>query len=245
VTVSCWPDLARRPGSNPERRSGAAGCSYRPWPLGSEQEGVNCATTVLTLFNYPSSRNGWKVRLLLQHLGRTYRTVTVNILDNGEERAEYRHINPTGKVPAIQLDDGRTLAESNAILVYLAEGSAYLPNDPFNRAKVLQWMSFEQEQVESTIGTLRYWMHIGEPSQRSPELIEAKRKAAKNALGILDHEFAKHEFITGDRYTIADIAVFAYATCAEDVGVQVDPFPHLHSWSARVGAQPGFLAPPR
>jgi glutathione S-transferase len=98
---------------------------------------------MLTLFNYPSSRNGWKVRLLLQHLGRTYRTVTVNILDNGEERAEYRHINPTGKVPAIQLDDGRTLAESNAILVYLAEGSAYLPIDPFNRAKVLQWMSFE------------------------------------------------------------------------------------------------------
>ncbi len=200
---------------------------------------------MLTLFNYPPSRNGWKVRLLLQHLGRTYRTVTVNILENGDQRAEYRHINPTGKVPAIQLDDGRTLAESNAILVYLAEGSTYLPIDPFDRAKGLQWMSFEQEQVESTIGTLRYWMHSGEVSQRSTELVEAKRMAAQRALGILDREFARQPFITGDRYTVADMAIFAYATCAEDVGVPLDLFPHFRSWSTRVEAQPGFLAPPR
>jgi len=199
-------------------------------------------TTMLTLFNYPSSRNGWKVRLLLQHLGRTYRTVTVNIFENGDQRAEYRHINPTGKVPAIQLDDGRTLAESNAILFYLAEGSIYLPIDPFDRAKVLQWMSFEQEQVESTIGTLRYWMHTGELSRRSPELVEAKRKAAQQAVGILDREFARQPFITGDRYTIADMAIFAYATCAEDTGVRLDPFPHFRSWTTRVEAQPGFLA---
>ncbi len=104
---------------------------------------------MLSLFNFPSSRNGWKVRLLLQHLGRAYRTVTVNIMENGGKRAEYRHINPTGKVPAIQLEDGRTLAESNAILVHLAEGSKYLPTDPYDRAKVLQWMSFEQEQVRA------------------------------------------------------------------------------------------------
>ena len=202
-------------------------------------------TTKLTLFNYPSSRNGWKVRLLLQHLGRTYRTVTVNILENGDQRAEYRHINPTGKVPAIQLDDGRNLAESNAILFYLAEGSAYLPIDLFDRGKVLQWMSFEQEQVESTIGTLRYWMHIDQQSRRSPELVEAKREAARNALSILDREFARQPFITGDRYTIADMAMFAYATCAEDIGVRLDPFTHFRSWSTRVEAQPGFLTPPR
>lgn len=198
---------------------------------------------MLTLFNYPSSRNGWKVRLLLHHLGRTYRTVTVDILENGNERAEYRRdINPTGKVPAIQLEDGRTLAESNAILVFLAEGSTYLPTDRFDRAKVLQWMSFEQEQVESTIGALRYWMHTAE--HRSPELLEDKRKAARHALGILDREFARRKFITGDHYTIADMAIFAYATCAEDVGVRLDPFPHFRSWSMHVEAQAGFLAPP-
>ena len=201
---------------------------------------------MLTLFNYPPSRNGWKVRLLLQHLSQTYRTVTVNILENGNERAEYmRDINPTGKVPAIQLEDGRTLAESNAILVYLAESSTYLPTGPFDRAKVLQWMSFEQEQIESTIGTLRYWMLTAGQSRRSPELFEDKRKAAHHALGILDREFARQKFITGDRYTIADMAMFAYATCAEDVGVRLDPFPHFRSWSTHVEAQPGFLPAPR
>jgi glutathione S-transferase len=200
---------------------------------------------MLTLFNYPPSRNGWKVRLLLQHLGRPYSTVTVNILEDGAERAEYRHVNPTGKVPAIRLDDGRALAESNAILVYLAEGSTYLPIDPFGRAKVLQWMSFEQEQIESNIGTVRYWMHTGKLSHRSPELVEGKRLAAQRALGILDREFAKQAFITGDRYTVADMALFAYATCAEDVGVGVDPFPHFRCWRARVEAQPEFLAPPQ
>src|SRR5579862_3815057 len=97
----------------------------------------NDATTMLTLFDYPSSRNCWKIRLLLQHLGLAYRTVTVNIFENGDQRAEYRRINPTGKVPAIQLHDGRTLAESNATLFFLAEGSTYLPNDLFDRAKVL------------------------------------------------------------------------------------------------------------
>jgi glutathione S-transferase len=88
-------------------------------------------------------------------------------------------------------------------------------------------------------------MHIAELSQRSPQLVEAKRKAAQNALGILDREFARQPFITGDRYTIADIAMFAYATCAEDIGVRLDPFPRFRSWSARVEEQPAFLAPPR
>ena len=199
---------------------------------------------MLTLFNYPSSRNGWKIRLLLQHLDLPYRTETVNILENGDKRAEYRLINPTGKVPAIQLSDGRTLAESNAILFYLAENSAYLPADPFDRAKVLQWMSFEQEQVESTVGTLRYWTHIGELSRRSPELVEDKRKAAQRALGVLDHNFAQRPFVTGDNYTIADMAMFAYSTCAEDVGVRLDLFPHFRAWNTRVEAQPGFFAPP-
>jgi glutathione S-transferase len=169
----------------------------------------------------------------------------VDILENGNQRAEYRNINPTGKVPAIQLGDGRTLTESNAILVYLAEGTAYIPLDSFDRAKVLQWMSFEQEQVESTIGTLRYWMYTGELSHRSPELVDPKRKAAQHALAILDCEFARQPFIAGDRYTVADMAMFAYATCAEDIGLTLGPFPHIRSWSSRVETQPGFLAPPQ
>jgi glutathione S-transferase len=201
-------------------------------------------STMLTVFNYPASRNGWKIRLLLQHLDRPYRTVTVNILENGDQRAEYRRINPTGKVPAIQLEDGRTLAESNAILFYLAEGSAYLPTDPFGRAKVLQWMSFEQEQVESTVGTLRYWMLTGELSAHSREEVEHKRKAVQRALALLDSEFSNRAFILGDDYTIGDMALYAYSTCADSVDVQTAPYPHFRSWITRVENLPQFLTPP-
>jgi glutathione S-transferase len=199
---------------------------------------------MLTVFNYPSSRNGWKIRQLLQHIDRPYRSVTVNILETWGQRAEYRLINPTGKVPAIQLDDGRKLAESNAILFYLAENSAYLPVDLFDRGKVLQWMSFEQEQVESNIGTLRYWTLTGEISRRPPEWVQDKREAAQRALGMLDHEFSNRFFLLGENYTVADIAMYAYSTCAEDAGVRLDPFPHFRSWKSRVEAQPGFLTPP-
>jgi glutathione S-transferase len=200
---------------------------------------------MLTLFSYPLSRNAWKVRLLLQHLGQSYRTVSVDIFEGEGQRAEYLRINPTGKVPAIQLDDGRTLAESNAILVYLADGTPYLPDDPFERAKVLQWLSFEQEQVESRIGTLRYCMHAGEWQNRSPELIESMRTAAQRALTILDNQLVTSPFIANSRYTVADMALFAYATCAEGVGVPLEPYPHFRAWTARVEAQPGFLVPPR
>lgn len=200
---------------------------------------------MITLFNYPASRNGWKVRQLLQLLSTPFETVTVDIFHDGDERAAYRRdINPTGKVPAIRLQDGRPLAESNAILAYLAEGSAYLPTDAFERAKVLQWMSFEQEQVESTIGTLRYWRHADQLSRRSLELVEEKRGAARGALGILDREFARQEFITGDRYCIADIAMFAYSSCAEEAEVSLEPFPNFRAWVARVKSKPGFLQPP-
>ena len=163
----------------------------------------------------------------------------------GEGRcAEYLRINPTGKVPAIQLADGRTLAESNAILFYLAEGSAYLPTSAFDRAKVVQWLSFEQEQIESKIGTLRYWMHAGEWSNQSPPLIENMRRTAQRALKIIDDQLATRPFIAGDSYTIADMALFAYSTCAEGIGVPLECYPHFSAWIIRVEAQPGFLAPP-
>jgi len=107
---------------------------------------------MLTLFDYLPSQNAWKVRQLLHHLGQPYRSEYVSIFEGEGRRAEYRRINPTGAVPAIRLGDGRVLAESNAILVYLGEGTRYLPGDTFDRAKVHQWLSFEQQYVEMTIG---------------------------------------------------------------------------------------------
>lgn len=197
---------------------------------------------MLTLFDYLPSQNAWKVRLLLNHLGQPYRTVPISIFEGEGQSEAYRRINPTGTVPAIQLEDGRVLAESNAILGYLAEGTPYLPGDPFGRAKVQQWLCFEQERVESVIGSLRHWTMTGKLARRSPELVEAKRHAAMRTLDLLEGELAARPFLAGDRYTIADMSVFAYASRAEEAGLSLEARPHFRAWVERVEAQPGFLA---
>lgn len=197
---------------------------------------------MLTLFDYPPSENAWKVRLLLNHLGRPYRTEIVSIFEGAGRTPAYLAISPTGTVPAIRLDDGRTLAESNAILAYLADGTPYLPSDPFERAKVQQWLHFEQERVESVIGSLRFWTLTGKLAQRPPALVEMKRNGALRTLAILDRELSQHVFLANDRYSIADMAVFAYASHAEETGIALEPYPHFRAWVSRVQAQPGFLA---
>jgi len=197
---------------------------------------------MLTLFDYLPSQNAWKVRLLLNHLGRPYRSVPVSIFE-GEGRTEaFRRISPTGTVPAIQLDDGRTLAESNAILTYLAEGTPYLPADAFGRAKVQQWLHFEQERVESVIGALRHWTMTGKLARRPAELVAGKRHAAVRTLGILEGALSARSFIAGEHYGIADMALFAYASRAEEAGLALDAYPTFRAWIGRVEAQPGFLA---
>lgn len=197
---------------------------------------------MLTLYDYLPSQNGWKVRQLLHHLDLPYRTVPVSIFQGEGQHPEYLRINPTGTVPAIRLDDGRTLAESNAILAYLAEGTPYLPSEAFARAKVLQWLNFEQERVESVIGSLRYWTLTGQLAKRAPALVELKREAGLRALSMLEAELSTREFIAGDRYGIADIALFAYASRADEAGLALEPYAHVRAWIARIRAQPGHLA---
>jgi glutathione S-transferase len=197
---------------------------------------------MLTLFDYLPSQNGWKVRLLLNHLGMPCRTVPISIFEGEGHCEEYLRINPTGTVPAIRLEDGRVLAESNAILCYLADGTAYLPTDPFDRARVLQWLSFEQERVESVIGSLRHWTMTGKLAHRSPDIIEGKRASAIRTLDLLEHELTTRPFLACNRYTIADMSVFAYASRAEEAGLSLAGYPFLRQWTARVESQPGFLA---
>ena len=197
---------------------------------------------MLTLFDYPASQNAWKVPLLLSHLGLAYQTVSISIFEGEGRSPAYKKINPVGKVPAIRLEDGRVLAESNAILTYLADGTKYLPADPFARGKVHQWLSYEQEQVEMTIGTLRYWTMTDKLGKRSQETIAAKRMAALRSLGILEDELSQRPFIAGDDYTIADMAIFAYGSRAEEAGLSLEMFPNFRAWIARVQMQEGFLA---
>jgi len=197
---------------------------------------------MLTLYDYLPSQNAWKVRQLLHHLGRPYRTVEVSIFEGQGRSESYLRISPTGTVPAIELDNGRVLAESNAILMYLADGTPYVPDDAFGRAKVQQWLHFEQERVESVIGALRHWTLTGKLARRAPALVEAKRHAAQRTLEILERELSGRDFIAGERYGIADIALFAYGSRAAEAGFALDEYPAIRAWIARVEAQPGFLA---
>ncbi len=197
---------------------------------------------MLTFHDYLPSQNAWKVRQLLHHLQRPHRTRYVGIFAGEGRREAFLRLSPTGTVPAIELDDGRALAESNAILCFLADGTHYLPGDAFGRAKVWQWLSFEQERIESQVGALRHWTLTGKLARRAPALVEAKRNGALRALEILDAQFAQRDFIAGDAYTIADIALFAYASRADEAdGLSLRPHAHLRGWIERVRAQPRFL----
>jgi len=196
---------------------------------------------MLTLFDYLPSQNGYKIRLLLNQLERPFRTEIVSIFEGHGQRPEYLALNPTGAVPAIRLDDGRVLAESNAILFYLAEGSRFLPADSFGRAKVLQWMSFESDYVQSTAGSLRYWTLTGKVPQRPAALVESKRQGALKAFAALDRELAQRPFIVGDDYTVADISLFAYTHVAREADLPLGDYRHIARWIDRIREQPRFV----
>jgi glutathione S-transferase len=198
---------------------------------------------MLTFYDYLPSQNGWKIRQLLRHTGLPHRTEYVSIFQSEGQRPDYRRINPWGAVPAIRLDDGRVLSESNAILWYLGRDTPYRDQDPFQEAKILQWLSFEADYVQSSMGSLRYWTLTGKVPQRRPTaLVDAKRAAGARALRILDEELAERPFIAGQSYSIADISIFAYAHLAPDAGLPLDAYPHFNAWVERVRRQPGHLA---
>lgn len=195
---------------------------------------------MLTLYDYLPSQNAWKVRLLLNHLDIAYRTEIVRIFEGEGQRPEFLAVSPTGAVPALRLPDGRALAESNAILTYLAHGTPYSPDDPFEQAKVQQWLSFEQDHVAS-IATLRHWTLTGKLARRAPALVERLRAVAHRALAILERELEARPFIAGATYTIADMSLFAYVHRADEAGLALAGHPHIVRWIERVRAQPGFL----
>lgn len=197
---------------------------------------------MITLYEYLPSQNCYKIRLLLSHLDQPYKSEIVSIFEGEGQRPEYIAINPTGAVPAIRLEDGRVLSESNAILVYLAEDTPYFPSDRFHRAKVNQWLSFEADYVQTTIGNLRYWTLTNKLAKRPAQYVSGRRAAAVKSLGILDRQLAQTPFITGERYTIADMSIFAYAHLAEDAGISLQPYPYFNAWVDRIRGVPGFLA---
>jgi glutathione S-transferase len=200
------------------------------------------------LFDYLDSGNGYKARLLLAQLGMKYQSTEVDI-DRGETPTpEFLRRNPNGRIPTLQLDDGTCLPESNAILWYLAEGSRFLPSTQLGRAQVLQWMFFEQYSHEPYVATPRYLVrHLPADSPRRAELPERLARG-RAAFAVMEQHLAVRQFFVNERYSIADIALFAYSHVAEEGGHDLGEFPHVRQWLGRVAAQPGhvpLLARPR
>jgi glutathione S-transferase len=194
----------------------------------------------MLLYNSAISGNCYKVRLLFAQLGIAYERREVDVFDRSDRPEILGGLNPALRVPTLVLDDGRALAESDAILFHFAEGTEYLPADAFERAQVLQWLFFEQYNHEPNIAVARFWELAGiAPSDADRK---AKRKGGEAALKALERHLAEREFLVGDRYGIADIALYAYTHVAPEGGYSLAPYPALREWLTRVAAQPGHVA---
>ena len=192
---------------------------------------------------YGDSRSGncYKLKLLCAGLGIGYDWREVDILAGDTHTDEFLAMNPNGKIPLLVLPDGRNLAESNAILCFLADGSDLFYGSPYERATILQWLFFEQYSHEPFIATSRFIIQYqGSPPERMAEL-EQKREGGWKALGIMEARLAKQDWMAGDRYSIADIALYAYTHVSHEGGFPLDDYPSVRGWLERVSAQPGYV----
>lgn len=196
----------------------------------------------LTLHAMASSGNCYKVELLLAQLALPFSLIEINILRGESRTAAFLARNPNGRVPVLELGDGRYLAESNAILVYLADhpASPMLPADRFARAKIFEWLFFEQYSHEPFIATNRYWLHLLKQPERHQAQIDANHPRGVAALQVMETALAEQPFLTGDRYSIADIALYAYTHVAPEGGYDLAALPNVQRWLAAVAAAPGY-----
>ena len=196
---------------------------------------------MLTLYNAPPSGNCYKVRLLLAHLGREYRTVDIDVASTDPRPPGLLDHNPSGKVPVLVFEDGTGIAESNAILWRLAEGTPYLPADPDTRLEILKWMFFEQNQHEPTIAVNRFLIGWSGRADEFEEVLEFNHRRGVGALRAMDLHLATHPFFAGDGYTIADIALYAYTHVADEGGFDLAPLAAVRDWLDRVRTQRGHV----
>jgi glutathione S-transferase len=191
------------------------------------------------LYDNAISGNCYKVRLLFSLLGIDYERREVDVIDRSGRAEVLGELNPGLRVPTLVLDDGRPLAESDAILVYFAEGTEYLPEDRYARAQVLQWMFFEQYSHEPNIAVLRFWAHAGiEPGPREAL---ARFNGGQAALEAMERHLSGRSFFVGESATVADLALYAYTHVADEGGFEIGRFPAIAAWLARVAALPGHV----
>lgn len=196
---------------------------------------------MLTLYDDPISGNGYKARLILRLTGRDFRVVDLDIMKSETRTAEFLAINPNGKIPALVFEDGRVLSESNAILFHFAENTDYLPSDPFARAQVMQWLFWEQYSHEPNIATSRFLRLHVEMTDEVQATLEAKKAPGEAALALMETQLALKDYLVGDGFTIADIALYAYTHVAEEGGFNLGSYPAIRRWIGRIEAEPGFV----
>jgi glutathione S-transferase len=191
------------------------------------------------LYDHPASANCLKVRILLRQLGLSFETVTVDLFSGETRRPEHLARNPDGRVPVLELDSGHLLPESAAILLYLAEGTPFLPDDRLARARVQQWLFFEQNQVEPGLAVARFMALIGRVSKH-PEVFADRLRQGRRALESLERGLVD-PFVAGEAYTVADTALYAYVHCAGEAGAEPREYQRISAWLDRVEATPGFI----
>jgi glutathione S-transferase len=199
---------------------------------------------VLRVYGMSTSGNCHKVRMVLEALKLPYEWTEVDTVRGDTRTAQFLAMNLNGKAPVLEIEPGRYLPESNAILFYLAEGTPLLPDDRFARAQVLQWLFFEQYSHEPYIAVARFLrkFHPDPVSQRA--LADSKMSGGYRALEVMERALANSPFFVGGRYSIGDIALYAYTHVADDGGFDLERFPAVRAWLARVQSQPGYVSMP-
>ena len=194
----------------------------------------------MRLYDYAASGNCYKARLLLALLDRPYERVPVDIFAGDTLTAEFAALNPVRETPVLELDSGEVIIQSNAILWYLGEGTPFLPQSPVDRARAVQWLSFEQERVMNGIGGARFRRLTGRESL-DPAGVARRYAVGEGALRVLDEHLSGREFVVGTGCSIADVSLFAYTHVAADAGYDLEAYPSVSAWLARVRGQPRFL----
>jgi glutathione S-transferase len=195
---------------------------------------------VLRLYEHPVSGNCMKARILLRHLGIAYESVELDFMTGEPLEPDHLVRNQSGEIPVLELEGGEFIAQSDAILLYLAEGTPYLPDGPVERAHVHQWLFFEQNSIEPGIATTR-WMRWKGLDAEQPEVYADRIDRAEVELDVLEARLGEHDFLAADRYTVADIANYAYTHVAYETGIDMSGRAAIAAWIERVESQPGFV----
>jgi glutathione S-transferase len=196
---------------------------------------------MLRLYDYLPSGNGYKVRLLLTQLGIPFERVELDILKGQTRTPEFLAKFPNGRIPAIELDDGKLLFESNAIITYLSEGTPFLPEDKFERGQVMQWLFFEQYSHEPYVASVRFLVIYPQVSDDRRMIIDLMRRRGYDALGVMEGHLKSSDWFVGKQYSIADIALYAYTNVASEGGFDLSQYPSVLAWLERVKSQPKHI----